>query len=64
MPGQGEIDRCLVLIYASNNAHMWVNYTLCSERVAKLCKTEAAKHELVAVLRSLANDVAKMEAAR
>jgi hypothetical protein len=59
---QDELDCALILIYASSNAHMWVNYTILSERLDRFCKTRVAKLELVSVLRSLANDIAKKEA--
>lgn len=54
---QLPLDRTLVLIYASNNAHMWVNYTILSERLERFCQTQVAKAELVSVLRHLADDI-------
>ena len=54
---QDEIARCLVLVYASSNSQMHVNYSIQCEQVDRLCLIEPAKSELVQTLRSLAYDV-------
>lgn len=52
---QDEIDRALILVYASNNAHMWVNYKISSERMERFCQTPKAKAELIQILRNMAD---------
>ena len=56
---EDELARGLVLIYQSNNAHMWANYTLQDQRVNEYCEIPAAKEELVKMLRRMADDIEK-----
>ena len=50
---QSEIDRALILIFSSNNAHQWINYILQPGRVDEL--PTIAKKSLVKTLRRIAN---------
>ena len=56
---QDEIDRALILVYASNNAHMWANYVIPNERMCKFTSSPIAKKELVKMLRNLADHIEK-----
>jgi len=54
-----ELARGLILIYQSNNAHTWANYSLQDQRVNEYCEIPAAKEELVKMLRRMADHIEK-----
>ena len=54
---QSEIDRGLILIYKSRNAHGFVNFTLPCADLKDFCSSPDKKEELILVLEALVRDI-------
>ena len=54
---QSEIDRGLILIYKSRNAHGFVNFTLPCADLKDFCSSPDKKEELILVLEVLAKKI-------
>jgi len=54
---QSEIDRGLILIYKSRNAHGFVNFTLPCADLKDFCSSLDKKEELILVLEALVRDI-------
>jgi len=54
---QSEIDRGLILIYASRNAHSFVNFTLPCADLKDFCSSPDMKEELILVLEVLTKKI-------
>ena len=54
---QSEIDRGLILIYKSRNAHSFVNFTLPCADLKDFCSSLDKKEELILVLEALVRDI-------
>lgn len=62
MPRQSEIDRMIVLLYRSSNAHGFTNYTRYSDWLDKLPMD--GLHELSAMFENMRQDVEREVAQR
>lgn len=52
-----DIEKGLILIYASSNHQMRVNWTIDNEKTVVFTRNEANKKELISVLRTLAAEI-------
>lgn len=54
-----DIDKGLILIYASSNHHIRVNYGIACKRMNDFTKNPKNKEELITTLHNLANHIEK-----
>lgn len=57
MTGFNDTDKGLILIYASSNHQMRVNYKILCDKVKRFTENPANKKELVNVLRNVADKI-------